>query len=156
RDLGDRFCLLAGIEANIAQDGTLDLTGPDLQSIDLVVAAAHSGLRLPDDQTRRMMTAVLTPGVHILGHPPGPQRVHREGILADWDSVFGAAAKAGVAIELDGDPARQDLDYDLAGRAAAAGCLFAVDSDAHRPEELGYADIALAHAKLAGIATDRI
>ena len=58
---------------------------------------------------------------------------------------------AGVAIEIDGDPARQDLDYTLAARALAAGCLFALDSDAHTTSQLRYAETALAHARLAGI-----
>jgi putative hydrolase len=154
--LGGRFCLLAGVEANIAPDGSLDLTGDELRSIDLVVAAAHAGLRLPDDQTRRMIAAVRAPGVHILGHPRGRQRGTRAGIVADWDAVFEAAAAAGVAIEIDGDPARQDLDFAMASRAVEAGCVLALDSDAHAPEELGYVDIALAHARLAEVPVDRV
>jgi putative hydrolase len=70
--------------------------------------------------------------------------------------VFAEAARHGVAIEIDGDPARQDLDYTLAGRALASGCLFALDSDAHTTHQLRYADIALAHARLAAIPSDRI
>ena len=154
--LGDRFCLLAGVEANIGPDGSLDLGTPDLRSVDLVVAAAHAGLRLPGDQTARMIAAVRTPGVHILGHPRGRQRGNRLGIAADWDAVFAAAAESGVAMEIDGAPARQDLDYGIARRALDAGCVFALDSDAHSPEELGYADVAIAHARLAGIPADRV
>jgi putative hydrolase len=70
--------------------------------------------------------------------------------------VFAAAASRGIAIELDGDPARQDLDYTLARRALAAGCLFALDSDAHTIDQLAYAETAIAHARLAGIPPDRI
>jgi histidinol phosphatase-like PHP family hydrolase len=61
-----------------------------------------------------------------------------------------------VAIELDGDPARQDLDYTLARRARTAGCVFALDSDAHATTQLRYAETALAHARLAAIPPDRI
>ena len=156
QNLGDRFCLLAGVEANIGPEGSLDLTGAELRSLDLVVAAAHAGLRLPGDQTVRMVTAVRTPGVHVLGHPRGRQRGNRIGIVADWDEVFAAAAAARVAIEIDGDPARQDLDFEIARRAYDAGCFFALDSDAHSPMELGFADIAIAHARLAGIPADRV
>jgi putative hydrolase len=70
--------------------------------------------------------------------------------------VFVEAARLGVAIEIDGDPARQDLDFTLAEQALAAGCLFALDSDAHTTLQLGYADIALAHARLAGIPPGRV
>jgi putative hydrolase len=61
-----------------------------------------------------------------------------------------------VAIEIDGDPSRQDIDYMLAREALDAGCVFALDSDAHSVRELPYADTALAHARLAGIPKDRI
>jgi len=99
---------------------------------------------------------VRTPGVHVLAHPRGRMGGTRGGISADWDRVFAAAVDAGIAVELDGSPARQDLDYVLAERALAAGCLFALDSDAHRTAELPYVDFAIAHARLAGIPADRI
>ena len=94
--------------------------------------------------------------MHILGHPRGRKYGSRPGITADWDQVFEAARDAGVAIEIDGDPSRQDVDYELAKRAAAAECLFALDSDAHSTPELAYADTAIAHARLAGIPTERV
>ena len=67
-----------------------------------------------------------------------------------------AAARFGVAIELDGDPSRQDLDYDLARRAVASGCLFAIDSDAHATDQWWYAETGLAHARLAGVPRSRV
>src|SRR4029079_12868065 len=91
----------------------------------------------------------------ILAHPRGRQ-ARRAGIVANWDKIFSHAAAAGVAIEIDGDPNRQDIDYTLAVRAVRAGCLFALDSDAHSPAELVYAETALAHAHLAGIPAARI
>ena len=75
---------------------------------------------------------------------------------ANWDAVFAAAAQRGVAIEIDGDPARQDLDHTLASRARDAGCVFALDSDAHTTGQLAYAETAIAHARLAGIPADKI
>ena len=54
------------------------------------------------------------------------------------------------------DPARQDLDHTIARRALSSGCVFALDSDAHTTAQLPYSDTALAHARLAGIQTDRI
>ncbi|MGE5178225.1 MAG: hypothetical protein ACM3PF_03935, partial [Bacteroidota bacterium] len=73
-----------------------------------------------------------------------------------WDEVFEEAAKRGVAIELDGDPWRQDLDWAHAKRALDAGCLFAADSDAHSGAQLVYAEYALAHARRAGIPPERM
>jgi histidinol phosphatase-like PHP family hydrolase len=155
-ELGGQFLMLAGVEANIDVAGSLGLTGEELRALDLVVAAPHSQLRRPDDQTARMVAAVRTPGVHILGHPRGRQRSTRQGIVADWDRVFAAAAESRVAIEIDGDPHRQDVDFELAQRAPHAGCLFALDSDAHAAEELVYSEISLAHARLAGIPPERV
>lgn len=156
RRLKGRFRMLKGIEANILADGTLDMTSAELRRLELVLAAPHSKLRTTDDQTTRMVAAVNTPGVHILAHPRGRKSGTRPGITARWDKVFAAAARAGVAIEIDGDPSRQDLDFELAQRAVAAGCLFALDSDAHSVDELRYADIAIAHARLAGVPRDRV
>lgn len=151
-----RFRIWKGIEANILADGTLDMKPSELRLIEVILAAPHSKLRTADDQTARMVTAVTTPGVHILAHPRGRKFGTRPGITADWDRVFAAAGRAGVAIEIDGDPSRQDVDFALAQRALKAGCLLALDSDAHSVEELRYADIAIAHARLAGVPKARI
>ena len=151
-----RFRLIQGIEANIRADGSVDMTADERATLELVVAAPHSVLRSPADQTARMVAAVATPGVHILGHPRGRIYGSRPGVSARWDDVFDAAARAGVAVELDGDPARQDMDFAMAQRAIAAGCLFALDSDAHAVEQLSYAETAIAHARIAGIPKERV
>jgi histidinol phosphatase-like PHP family hydrolase len=156
RRYGSTFRIIKGIEANILADGTLDMKPAELRQLELVLAAPHSRLRTSGDQTTRLVTAVTTPGVHILAHPRGRKSGTRPGISADWDAVFAAAATSGVAIEIDGDPSRQDIDFELAERALDAGCLFALDSDAHSVQELRYADIAIAHARLAGIPTARV
>lgn len=153
---GKRFRLLQGIEANITATGDLDLTDDEAATFDVVLAAPHSKLRTSDDQTGRMLAALQHPKVRILAHPRGRMSGSRAGVLANWGEVFKAAVKCGVAIELDGDPARQDLDYTLARQALTSGCLFACDSDAHDADELSYAETALAHARLAGIPADRI
>ncbi|PWT84971.1 MAG: hypothetical protein C5B57_03875, partial [Blastocatellia bacterium] len=151
-----RFHLIKGIEANILADGTMDMTPEERRSLELVVAAPHSSLRSSADQTRRILMAVRTPGVHILGHPRGRKYGARPGVTANWDRIFAAAAEATVAVEIDGDPSRQDIDHELARRALAAGCIFALDSDAHAAEEWEFAETAVAHARLAGIPPERV
>ena len=153
---GGQFRLLQGIEANIDASGQLDLSGEEASTFDVVLAAPHSRLRRNEDQTDRLLAAVADPAVRILGHPRGRITGSRAGVVAQWNVVFAAAAERGVAIEIDGDPARQDLDYSLASEALGAGCLFALDSDAHTTGQLAYAETAVAHARLAGIPADRI
>ena len=151
-----RFRLFKGIEANIRQDGTIDMEPHELRQFEIVVASPHSLLRKTHDQTGRMVRAVSEPGVAILGHPQGRVFNHRAGVVADWDEVFKAAARRQVAIEIDGSWSRQDVHYELAARALELGCLFALDSDAHSHPELQFSEIAIAHARLAGIPQARI
>ena len=153
---GGRFRLLQGIEANIDAAGHLDLSADEAMTFDVVLAAPHSRLRKNEDQTDRMLTALQQPTVRILAHPRGRISGSRAGVIANWDAVFESASRRGVAIEIDGDPARQDLDYTLGQQALTFGCLFALDSDAHTTAQLSYAETALAHARLAAIPVDRI
>ena len=150
------FRVFKGIEANILVDGSLDVQPDERGLFEFVVASPHSQLRRKEDQTPRMVAAVKAPGVAILGHPRGRMFNSRPGITAKWDVVFAAAAKSGVAIELDGNWHRQDIDYRLAKRARDAGCIFALDSDAHSTGELRFSDYAIAHARLAGIPAERV
>jgi histidinol phosphatase-like PHP family hydrolase len=151
-----RFRLLKGIEANIRADGSVDMEPGELRQLEIVVAAPHSTLRSSADQTSRMLAAVSAPGVHILGHPRGRKYGSRPGVTAKWPRIFRAAARSGVAIEIDGDPSRQDVDHELAGAALDAGCIFALDSDAHAVDEWIYTETAIAHARLAGIPKERV
>jgi putative hydrolase len=151
-----RFRVIKGIEANILADGGVDMSRDERRRLEIVVAAPHSALRSSADQTRRLLSAVKAPGVHILGHPRGRKHGVRPGITADWDRIFEAAARATVAIEIDGDPRRQDIDHVLARRALDAGCIFALDSDAHATDEWAFAENAVAHARLAGIPAERV
>jgi putative hydrolase len=151
-----RFRIFKGIEASIRPDGSVDMEPPELKLFEFVVASPHSQLRTSADQTPRMVRAVSQQGVCILGHPQGRRFNTRAGVLADWDAVFEIAALREVAIEIDGSWERQDVQYELAARALAAGCIFALDSDAHAHPELEFADIAIAHARLAAIPQNRI
>jgi histidinol phosphatase-like PHP family hydrolase len=153
---GSRFRIFKGIEANILADGNLDLQVQERAAFEFVVASPHSLLRKSEDQTARMLGATGGAGVAILGHPRGRVFNTRPGITADWLRVFELAARRRVAIELDGNWHRQDLDYELARHALEAGCIFALDSDAHAVGELRFSEYAIAHARLAGIPADRV
>jgi putative hydrolase len=154
--LAGRLTVYKGVEANILVDGTLDLQPGERGIFDYVMASPHSALRKDHDQTARMIAAVSLPGVAILGHPQGRIYNSRAGISADWRRVFREAAAREVAIEIDGNWHRQDVDYELAEVALEEGCLFALDSDAHSIAEYPFTDYAIAHARIAGVPADRI
>jgi histidinol phosphatase-like PHP family hydrolase len=150
------FRVFKGVEANILADGSLDLRPEECVLFDYVVASPHSLLRKSEDQTARMLGALRHPGVAILGHPRGRMYNSRAGVQADWPRVFDEAAARGVAIEIDGNWHRQDVDFALARAALDAGCLFALDSDAHSIGELRFTDFSIAHARLARVPATRV
>jgi histidinol phosphatase-like PHP family hydrolase len=154
--LAGRFRIFKGIEANILADGELDLRQDERRTFEFVVASPHSELRREHDQTSRMLRAVKQPGVAILGHPQGRMFNTRKGVAAQWPRIFAEAAKRRVAIEIDGNWHRQDVPHVLARQALEAGCLFALDSDAHSIRELRFTDYSIAHARLAGVAAERV
>lgn len=151
-----RVRVYKGVEANILADGALDLQEDERRQFEYVLASPHSQLRKDTDQTARMLAAVKLPGVAILGHPQGRMYNTRPGISADWRKVFREAAVRGVAIEIDGNWHRQDIDYELAEVALQEGCLFALDSDAHSIVEFPFTDYAIAHARIAQVPADRV
>jgi histidinol phosphatase-like PHP family hydrolase len=151
-----RVRVYKGVEANILADGSLDLQEDERARFEYVIASPHSALRKETDQTSRMLSAVKLAGVAILGHPQGRMYNSRPGVSADWPRIFREAARRGVAVEIDGNWHRQDIDHELAAVALDLGCLFALDSDAHSIGEFPFTDYAIAHARLARIPADRV
>ena len=153
----DGMTLLQGIEVDILEDGSLDLPDAVLEILAVVIASPHVKLRQePAAMTERMMRAVSHPHVDVIGHPTGRRPGSREGASYDFELVFREAAKRGVALEIDCDPARMDLSPEMARLAYEYGCNFAIDADAHAPAEFAYVPMALWMARRAGIARERI
>ncbi len=154
--LDGRVRVYKGVEANILADGALDLQEDERSVFEYVIASPHSALRRDHDQTARMLAAVMLPGVAKLGHPQGRMYNSRPGVTADWRKVFREAATRDVAIEIDGNWHRQDVDYELTAIALEEGCLIALDSDAHSIAEYPFTDYAIAHARIASVPADRV
>jgi DNA polymerase (family 10) len=142
--------LLTGSEVEVHRDGSLDFDEQTLSELDVVVASLHSGLRQPRDEiTDRLLRTLRNPDVDIIAHPSGRLIERRQGGDFDWDAVFAVAAETGTALEINADPARLDLDPDLAHQAAAAGCLITINSDAHSPSGLDLMEFGIAMARKA-------
>jgi DNA polymerase (family 10) len=128
--LGDEILILHGSEVEIKADGSLDYPDEFLASLDLVVASLHSSLRQPREKvTQRLLNAINNPHVDIIGHPTGREIPDREGADLDMEAVFQAAAKSGVALEINAHPSRLDLDDAFARRAKDLGVLITVNTD---------------------------
>ncbi len=154
------FRILSGIEVDILEDGSIDQRDDLLARLDVVVASVHSKLRMPSEpMTERMLAAIASPHVDVLGHCTGRMGVgnrSRPESQFDADAVFAACREQGVAVEINCRPERQDPPDDLLRRAAEAGCVFAIDTDAHAPGQLDWLDNGCERAERAGITPDRV
>jgi len=153
--------LLSGIEVDILDDGALDQADELLHRLDIVVASVHSKLKMDARlMTRRMIAAIEHPATDVLGHVTGRlvegSRGTRPGAEFDAAAVFAACAERGVAVEVNSRPERQDPPDELIALALDAGCLFAIDSDAHAPGQLSLLDYGAERAEKAGIPAERI
>jgi len=153
--------VLRGIEVDILPDGRLDQEPELLGRLEVVVASVHSRLRMDaESMTRRMVAAIADPHTNVLGHVTGRlvtgERGTRPPSRFDAEVVFEACRVFDVAVELNCRPERRDPPDDLLALAVAAGCLFALDTDAHAPGQLEFLDHGAARAEQAGIPADRI
>ena len=131
------FRILHGMEVDINLDGSLDLDDDLLAHLDVVVASVHSKLRMDrKEMTPRMIAAVRSPHVDILGHCTGRMIGRRPPSEFDADAVFAACVESGTAVEINSRPERLDPPFELLERAIAAGCWFSIDSDAHATGQL--------------------
>jgi putative hydrolase len=153
------FRILTGIEVDILDDGSLDQRDDLLAQLDVVVASVHSHLRMdPKPMTERMLVAVRNPHTDVLGHCTGRIIVGRGRPESQFDAeaVFAACREHGTAVEINCRPERQDPPDRLLAVAAEAGCLFAIDTDAHAPGQLDWLGSGCARAEEFGIGAGRV
>jgi putative hydrolase len=152
------FRILTGMEVDILEDGGLDLADDLLARLDVVVASVHSKLRMERRaMTERMVLAVASPHVDILGHCTGRMvSGKRPPSVFDADYVFAACARFNTAVEINSRPERLDPPNDLLEVAMGYGCSFAIDSDAHAPGQLEWQPYGCDKAAEVGIGPERI
>jgi len=132
---GQAFRILKGIESDILFDGHLDYDDAMLAGFDFVIASIHSNLSMDEDKaTRRLIAAIENPYTTILGHPTGRLLLSRAGYPIDHRKVIEACAANKVAIELNANPHRLDLNYTWIPYAVDKGVLISINPDAHSCE----------------------
>jgi DNA polymerase (family 10) len=130
--------VLAGIECDIRPDGSMDLADECLAALDIVIASVHSAFNMDEAQmTDRVLRAIANPHVDVLGHPTGRLILKRDGYRLGFEKVVEAAAAAGVALEINSQVDRLDLDDGRARFARERGVKLIINSDAHSPAGMG-------------------
>jgi len=138
------FRVLKGIEADILADGTVDYGDDLLDRFDYVIGSVHSRFSMGSAQmTERILKAMSDPRLTILGHPTGRLLLTREPFPVDIEAVIDVAAESGVALELNCDPHRLDLDWRWLQLARTRGVTIEVGPDAHDPDGLSFLDFGI-------------
>ncbi len=153
------FRILTGIECDINLDGSLDQEPELLASLDLVVASVHSKLRMGrEDMTARMVAAISNQHTDVLGHCTGRMVLGKGRPESEFDAdlVFAACASFGVAVEVNSRPERLDPPKRLLRLALEAGCMVAIDTDAHAPGQLSWQPYGCERAYLCGVTAERV
>jgi DNA polymerase (family 10) len=128
-----------------------------LARFDFVVASVHSRFRMDEArQTERIVRAAANPFTTILGHMTGRQLLRRPGYEVDVEAVLLACAQHGVAVEINANPWRLDLDWRWHRRAIELGCMMSINPDAHSVEEVGLVRWGVAMARKGGVPKRRV
>jgi len=140
--------VLKGIESDIRSDGSLDYEEAVLERFDIIIASVHSKLTMTEDEaTERIVRAVENPYTTILGHPTGRLLLSREGYPLDMERVLDACRANRVAVEINANPHRLDLDWRHMKRAKEKGVKLCIAPDAHNPEGLDDVEYGLGIAR---------
>jgi DNA polymerase (family 10) len=142
------FMVLKGIEADILQDGRVDYEPDVLEKLDFVIASIHSRFNLgKPEMTARMLAAMDNPYLTIIGHPTGRLLLSRDPYPIDLDAVIEKAAATGVALEINADPHRLDLDWRVLRQARSRGAMISIGADAHNVAGLSYVEYGVGMAR---------
>lgn len=155
--LDGKTTVLKGAEVDILTDGTLDLESRTLKGMDCVVGAVHSRLNMKkDEMTERIIKAIRSGLIDILGHPTGRMLLGRQGYGIDIDKVAEAAEQNGVALEIDATPSRLDLDDTNIMASSRYKINFSIGSDAHSTSQFAYMRYGIGMARRGWLQKGRI
>ena len=133
------FKIFKGIEADILPDGSLDYDENTRCNFEVIIASVHSVLRMTEEKAnQRLLKAIETPSTHILGHPTGRLLLARLGYPINHKLIIDACAANGVAIELNANPYRLDIDWTWLDYCQEKGVKIAINPDAHSLEGIGH------------------
>ena len=129
--------IFSGLECDILRDGAMDISEDALAELDLVIGSVHSYFNIePAEMTDRLLHALESPSIRIVGHATGRILLQRESYAFDFERIAAKAAERRVFFEINASPERLDLPSQLVRAAKRKGCKFTISTDAHRPAHL--------------------
>jgi DNA polymerase (family X) len=130
--------IFSGLECDIRRDGDMDLAEDALAELDIVIGSVHSHMNLEgSEMTDRLMRALESPSLRVMGHPTGRILLNRDPFPFDFERVASQAARRNVYLEINGSPERMDLGGAMVRTAKSLGAKFAISTDAHQTKHLG-------------------
>ena len=143
-----RFRILKGCEANVLNDGSIDIKDYALAKLDFVIAGVHSNFKMEKtEMTERIIRAMKNPNVDIVSHPTGRILKRRDEYRIDFDKILRAAKEYGVALEINAYPERLDLNDQNIRRAKETGVKMVINTDAHEKSQLRFMELGIAQAR---------
>ncbi len=142
------FQILHGCEANILNDGSIDIKDEALAKLDFVIAGIHSNFKMPKEKmTERIIKAIKNPHVDIISHPTGRLIQKRDEYQIDFDKILRVARETGTILEINSFPERLDLNDQNIRRAKEAGVKMVINTDSHHKDQLRFMEFGIAQAR---------
>jgi len=140
--------ILKGSEVDILPDGSLDYSDKILEQLDVVIGAIHSHFKSsPSDMSVRILKAFENPHMNILAHPTGRIIFRREPYKFDFDAICKSAKEKGIALEINSNPLRLDLNDIMIKQAVDSGCKLAINTDSHHVDNLEFIKLGIGQAR---------
>lgn len=129
--------VFSGLECDILRDGSMDIAEDALAELDFVIGSVHSHFGLESEEmTDRLLRALDSPSLRVLGHPTGRLLLQRESYPFDFERIAAKASEKKICLEINASPERLDLPSHLVRAAKRKGCKFTISTDAHRQAHL--------------------
>lgn len=143
-----KFRILAGCEANILADGSIDIDDKVLAQLDYVIAGVHSQMKMGrEEMTERIIKAMENTNVDIIAHPTGRLIQRRDAYQIDFDKLLEVAQRTGTILEIDSYPNRLDLKDTNIRKAKEAGVKMVINTDSHRLDQLRFMELGISQAR---------
>ena len=143
-----KFRLLKGCEANILNDGSLDIEANTLSKLDFVIAGVHSNFKMSkEEMTERIIKAMRNPNVDIISHPTGRIIQKRDEYQIDFEKILKVARETGTILEINSYPERLDLSDKNIKMAKEAGVKMVINTDSHQKDQLRFIEYGIAQAR---------